>query len=156
MPITTNMPRFVKRDRRWAIENFRPPGAVLSYPRIQHQKTFIYVIECAGLFKIGLAKNLSVRLATFETGNPLPLKTFAFRRVPAISATLVESWLHQHFAKSRLRGEWFALNPAEIRPALKMALRHGRTYDEHCRDFYFKSSLGDPRQRPQSPSPSVR
>ena len=68
-------------------------------------ETYLYVIQQGtdGPFKVGLANDPLIRVATLQQGNPLPLRLVTF--VPC--RRRVEASLHNHLAEHRLRGEWF-------------------------------------------------
>jgi hypothetical protein len=80
----------------------------------------IYFIQCLdstgvlGPVKIGLTGNsdqaLRKRVKDLQTGSPHPLRVLAVLR----GGLRTESLLHSRFRESRVRGEWFALDPGLI------------------------------------------
>lgn len=104
--------------------------------------TSVYVIECAGRTKIGLAVDVSKRRATLQLACPLPLAavgsiTFdSFRQ-----ARFIELELHKQFASARLHGEWFEASA----PAVMAAL-------ERFREMEFQP----PEPAPEAPKPDRR
>jgi hypothetical protein len=67
---------------------------------------YVYIIECAGYFKIGRAKNVKRRLKQLQTGSPddmVVLREYATEHAPKL-----EAYLHQRLFKRNVRGEWFA------------------------------------------------
>jgi hypothetical protein len=72
---------------------------------------FVYVLAMftpsGPVFKIGMAQDVDVRLGQFATMLPYPCcRVFVLW---AENPCQQERCLHQHFAKYRLRGEWFDL-----------------------------------------------
>ncbi len=116
------LPSMHKVGGRWVIENFDPPADLLVFRRLDRSVATLYVLECAGFFKIGLASNFKTRFSTINTSNPLPVSKFAIRSVPKISVGIVEAWLHR----------WFSASSTEIKAALPEALRIGKVYEAHC------------------------
>ncbi|WP_231998997.1 GIY-YIG nuclease family protein [Pseudomonas cedrina] len=53
------------------------------------------------------------------SGNPLDLKLLGW--IEVADAFQLERQLHQHFESTHVRGEWFAIEPAEILPILMRA-----------------------------------
>ena len=72
----------------------------------------LYLIECHGYVKIGVAYNVERRLVDLSIGNPFELKilaAYAFN-----NAQVVEQALHQRFEPSLVRGEWFSFTEQDI------------------------------------------
>lgn len=72
----------------------------------------LYLIECQGFYKIGVAYDVSHRLAELGIGNPFELVVLAVYGYS--NAQAVEAVLHQKFSQQRIRGEWFSLNENDI------------------------------------------
>ena len=69
--------------------------------------TSVYLIQAGaadGTVKIGVAEDVQRRLEMLQVGNHEPLTLLAHE--PCCQH--VERFLHVHFARHRLRGEWFA------------------------------------------------
>lgn len=73
---------------------------------------YIYIIRCQQFYKIGIANDVKSRLAQLSTGNPFPLEVLAVYGFE--NAESVERALHQRFANTRARGEWFDLNDGDL------------------------------------------
>jgi len=73
--------------------------------------------------KIGVAKNIEKRRRNLQTGNPSELRLLGW--IETAGDFLLEGQLHQHFGATRVRGEWFAIQPADILPILIRAGRDG-------------------------------
>lgn len=76
------------------------------------RKLSIYLIECNGYHKIGVAHNLGGRLNTLQTGSPHRQWLIYHKRV--LNPYKIELELHQMFPTQRIRGEWFALDSKDI------------------------------------------
>lgn len=73
--------------------------------------------------KIGVAKNIEARKRNLQTGNPLELRLLGW--IETADAFQLERALHKRFVATRVRGEWFAIEPADILPILMRAGRDG-------------------------------
>ena len=63
------------------------------------------------LYKIGISSNPVGRLATMTTG-PIAIELAWCHQFE--NAKSIERALHKRFADKRVRGEWFALEPADV------------------------------------------
>lgn len=70
----------------------------------------VYFVQPAagGLVKIGVAADVKSRLATLQTGSPVPLRVLAV--LPG-GGQAAEAELHERFAHLRSHGEWFEPAP---------------------------------------------
>lgn len=89
-------------------------------------KVVVYVLECAGFYKVGLSTNFGKRLEQIQTNNPLPVKCVAFRYVPMRRRVEIERSVHAVLAEYRMHGEWFRTDIATIRAALEVVIRAAR------------------------------
>lgn len=71
-------------------------------------KRGVYLVEGAGLLKIGFARDVADRLAALQLGSPVPLRVVAY--VPG-EARKLERWLHLRYKHCRMHGEWFEPGP---------------------------------------------
>lgn len=83
----------------------------------KNEKWHLYVIECAGFYKIGITGSPYERMKTMRAYNPLPLKCVMYRTIPRRSARLVEGLVHQRLAEFHHTGEWFRASLDDIRAA---------------------------------------
>ena len=87
----------------WRWEEWRPEGRhpTLDFGHIR----YVYFIQSTegGLIKIGYSAKPQSRLATMQSGCPVPLQVL--RIFPAILA--IEGVLHFQFKEERRHGEWF-------------------------------------------------
>jgi hypothetical protein len=73
---------------------------------------YLYLIQCQQFYKIGITNDVENRLAQLSTGNPFELKVLLMYGYD--NAEIVERAIHQRFANSRKRGEWFELSLGDI------------------------------------------
>ena len=78
---------------------------------------FIYMVECEGFIKIGVASNVQDRLANMQTGCPFPLVLLT-SFVSACPYEDEES-IHALLEEYRVRGEWFRLPEPMVMHLLK-------------------------------------
>ena len=72
---------------------------------------FVYVMECAGFYKIGWTGASSrIRRMCLQVGNPLPVTLVGVIE----GSQLVESDWHDAFRDKQVRGEWFALTAEDV------------------------------------------
>jgi hypothetical protein len=82
---------------------------------IEQPQGFVYLIQGAGLVKIGWAVSPAKRLKLLQTGSPVLLELLGFIR----GDQETEAYLHWKYARWRKHGEWFALTPSQINHILK-------------------------------------
>jgi len=69
---------------------------------------YVYLMKSGDdKYKIGIAKNLTLRLAQLQTGNPEILQLI--HSFPSSNAKDSETRLHNKYAEYRVRNEWFLL-----------------------------------------------
>jgi hypothetical protein len=95
--------------------------------------TYFVQVGDDGPIKIGWTRNLSVRLRSFATMLPLPL------RLLGVIPGDVEDWCHTRFAAFRVGGEWFAPMPA----LLEFIRERAKTPLESCQWFGRRPSRAD-------------
>ena len=91
-------------------------GDPVDLPPVTHPAGYIYVIqdtEFSKLYKIGRTNNPERRLN--EIRNILPGRSEIVAIVDTQDAPALEWQLHERYAKSRKRGEWFDLSDAQVR-----------------------------------------
>lgn len=85
----------------------------------------VYVIQHAlGPVKIGVAGNPRRRLFDLQTSCPFKLKLKKSRRCE--DAVSVEKWLHNHFRKYCMGGEWFDLPRGDRDFSIPSKIENGR------------------------------
>lgn len=78
-------------------------------------KACVYLAWDGRGFKIGITSNISGRLATLRIANPYIQIVARSPKMPLEEARNMEAYLHRRYQKTRIRGEWFELNPAEVK-----------------------------------------
>jgi hypothetical protein len=73
---------------------------------------WVYLIQAGEYTKIGIARNVRVRLATLQTGQPIRLVLRG--AVELEDYTGAEAELHEMFSAQRVHGEWFALTDLDV------------------------------------------
>lgn len=94
------------RFKRWVDYHYLPePVRDTLFARGNERDwRWVYFIQAKpGPIKIGLARDIGRRLGALQTASPFPLELLA--RVHG--GRPLEQALHEHFAASRLHGEWF-------------------------------------------------
>jgi hypothetical protein len=72
---------------------------------------FIYVMECAGYYKIGwTAASPRQRMVGIQVGNPLPVTLVGVIE----GSQAAEAEWHAAFKDKWVRGEWFALTDTDV------------------------------------------
>ena len=98
----------------------RPLAAFVSQKRKRlpnDNPIFVYLMRNNrnGYYKIGKSKNPIYREVTLQAEDPDVILILAVKCRAA-----VERDLHRHFARHRLRGEWFSLSAAQVEEALAL------------------------------------
>lgn len=91
-------------------------GDPIDLPKLPHPAGYVYVIqdtEFSKLYKIGRTVEPARRLKDIR--NILPGSSEIIAIVDTQDAPTLEWQLHQRYAESRERGEWFALTDAQVR-----------------------------------------
>jgi len=72
----------------------------------------VYVVECNGLYKIGMSGSVSRRISSLQTATPYDVKLVdTFESDVAFE---MEQHLHHVFAEKNVQGEWFSLDDADL------------------------------------------
>lgn len=81
----------------------------------------LYVIGCPEMapVKIGVSSNLPKRLTDMQGDWPWPLMLYHAWLGPARGVAMVLDTAHAAFASSRLRGEWFKVEPGDACLAIR-------------------------------------
>ncbi len=73
---------------------------------------FVYLLETNGVYKIGKAKDVEVRVKSLQTGTPTELKLV--HKIETNDYSRLEKFLHDSLDYRRVRGEWFELSEKEV------------------------------------------
>lgn len=84
----------------------------------------VYVIQSqSGAVKIGIATDVSARLSELQTGNHETLTAVYRLEVENRQKALaLESLLHQRYANTSMRGEWFRVNAEQLIADMRFVL----------------------------------
>jgi predicted GIY-YIG superfamily endonuclease len=86
--------------------------------KAQGKPGYIYIVECEGLYKIGITKNVKKRISGMTTGNPFEIQVIKARIVQACREN--EKMMHNKFRCKNKSGEWFDLSDNDLELASKM------------------------------------
>jgi hypothetical protein len=84
---------------------------------------FVYIIGCHGYVKVGIAKNVAVRVCGLQVGCPYELKLLL--SFPTNHMERDERRIHEMWKRYEVRGEWFSIPPGELAFAM-----NAKTIDE--------------------------
>jgi hypothetical protein len=74
---------------------------------------YVYLLRSHKLHKIGISRDVEQRLRTIRTMSPSLV--FLLHRIPTNDMRRSEQFLHDLFARRREHGEWFRLNPTDVK-----------------------------------------
>lgn len=81
----------------------------------RRERTYLYLFECAGYFKVGIAADVEGRRAHLMKGNPLDIASVRTVLFPSrLQALMAERAIHQALSDTHHRGEWFAVDRARV------------------------------------------
>ena len=69
----------------------------------------VYILECNGLYKVGVTSNVSKRIKQLQTGNGFKIKEVVSYEFFDM-AYYIENKLHNKFKECNMLGEWFSLS----------------------------------------------
>lgn len=102
--------------------------------------SYIYIIGSNNPpYKIGISKNPKKRLRNIQTGHPHKLEILELRETDSKRTKLLESVIHKHLDRYRMKGEWFDISLEEARLHLDFALI--RYEDEPLLEHLVKNKL---------------
>jgi hypothetical protein len=110
--------------------------------------TYLMVDERSNLIKIGKSDNPKYRESTLQSEQPLTRLIFAWK-----TASDEETKLHSYFAKKRVRGEWFRLEPLDIAFVISEALKNRKQFIEP--DEYLEIKRSEPLEEQKSISAGI-
>jgi phage regulator Rha-like protein len=77
----------------------------------------LYVIQVNEYVKIGVTRNLELRMQTIQTASPYEINLCY--QASLNKACYVEKKLHNIFKNNRIRGEWFKVHPSKVIEAIE-------------------------------------
>jgi Meiotically up-regulated gene 113 len=112
-------------ERNWSKQSPASPALqkpqIASPPKVEisDREISVYVIEGNSLYKIGIAADISKRIAGIQTSFPFELKVVKVWK--SKFPHKAERHLHKRFKSYRMKGEWFRLPSNEIETLLQIA-----------------------------------
>ena len=90
---------------------------------------YLYIVQSGAWFKIGYAENVSDRLVSLQSGNPMKLELYASYDFDTarFHARYYESKLHEIFKRQRGISEWFLLSSDDLDTIHRYCLAQGAT-----------------------------
>jgi len=110
-PISARLEGFIQRILKLEARRAEIAQEILAMEveaGIKHVWTYIIRAGESDMVKIGITTDAIGRLASLQTAHPEKLKIIRLIRGNG------ESALHHHFAKNRIRGEWFRFAPSML------------------------------------------
>lgn len=89
----------------------RPNPPIIRTPK----PGYLYLIKCADKYKIGMTKNVGMRLKQLDTR---PFRAELVRDVRVDDALGCERAAHKKFAQYKITGEWYSLTPSQVQEVL--------------------------------------
>lgn len=84
-----------------------------------NKSTHLYVLRCGNRLKIGVTSNIEQRIVSLQTGNPDKIELEYIEE--RLNPHKAEKFLHRHFQKHKVSGEWFeGISLHEIRVRLML------------------------------------
>lgn len=88
-----------------------PSAEMFNAPPARNGLGFVYLVECAGVFKIGISSDIRRRMRQIAAHCPRRLKVLHY--VQTHMHNELELILHDRFKHRRSHGEWFLLDDEE-------------------------------------------
>jgi hypothetical protein len=108
-----------KAHTRHLLPSMRP---LIGRWRDSEETVWVYVIECEGFTKVGIAQQMESRLKAMQSGNPFPIHVVFSARIPAKIASDVERAAMVALERDHHHGEWFRAAPREALAAVSEAM----------------------------------
>lgn len=83
-----------------------------SLAKDRNKERHVYLIRASGYYKIGIASNLSNRLSSIQTGNPVQIELID--QFYSLRAVDEERRIHRYLSDYSIRGEWFNIPDKKI------------------------------------------
>ncbi len=115
MPLTDDECLAIGFDRAAFMARARP------YSHDRRQPTSLYVMQSGKYLKVGIAGDVTKRLAAIQTANPEPVKLRHTREFSSrLYALMVEAEAHRSLAAFHVHSEWFSADLAHVRRILAL------------------------------------
>ena len=76
------------------------------------KNSFIYIMKCAGFYKIGYSRQPEKRLLSIQASNPLKVELIYFKKIRNVNK--LEIQIHDEFLNKQIHGEWYALSGEDL------------------------------------------
>ena len=76
---------------------------------------YLYLIKCADKYKIGMTKNVGMRLKQLDMR---PFKAELVKYIRVDDALGCERSAHKKFAQYKITGEWYSFTPAQVQEVM--------------------------------------
>lgn len=121
-----------------------------SYSTSYSQPCSIYIVQAPnGAVKIGIAKDVRLRMVDLQIGNPEALRLIYQVDVSKRSAAeALETILHKRYAPDILRGEWFAVEAERLIADIEFAIAFAQAVTE----VEFRGQVIAPELEPPKPA----
>ena len=84
-----------------------------EYPYSNNKNNrYVYIVKSGIYTKIGISRNISLRMTALQTGNPFPIQLVYAKEVD--NAYNIEQDLHKKYSEFNISGEWFELSKDDI------------------------------------------
>jgi hypothetical protein len=106
---------------------YAPPKTFLHMPAaasVQTESACVYIlqdIDVTGYYKIGKSTKPRSRIGHFDT--KLPFRVRVVHIIPTTDCSALERRLHRQYASKRKRGEWFALDDADVQAIMQIGVQ---------------------------------
>lgn len=88
----------------------KPP---VVYQSFSPKEGYVYLLSSSvGLYKIGMAKDVSRRMSDFD--RTIPIETKCIHFIKTSDKREAEKFLHNKFSEFRVKYEWFQLSPEQV------------------------------------------
>lgn len=96
----------------------REPHSTTTSPEDARKKNddasgYVYLMQFGNEYKIGNASNVERRFRELKT--QMPYEGKIIHTISTGDPEGIEAYWHQYFADKRLKGEWFALSPSDVK-----------------------------------------
>lgn len=87
----------------------------------------IYILKCAGKYKIGVSKNIELRVKQL-TKSPFSIEV-VYKNKPTKMAYLIEKRVHNMFFDNKIIGEWFDFTDYALQEIVKFINNEVKSYE---------------------------
>jgi hypothetical protein len=104
---------YIRKVRDTVEGRFQPTRYIINFrPEYSAYTQYVYLITDGQLQKIGMSRTPKARIRAIEFQAKVPITTLHI--IAAENMSELEECLHLKFARRRISGEWFALDPDDV------------------------------------------